>query len=85
MISTTKAIFVLPLGGERAPPGPNSGPQAPESSRTQDQSNASGHFFFEYLVVVSLKKRRDQEGYEPQITYQFPKVRLRLETQHRRV
>ncbi|KAL2090519.1 hypothetical protein ACEWY4_012782 [Coilia grayii] len=59
--------------GERAPSGSNMGPQVPDSSRTQDQSNASGQFFFEYLVVVSLKRRRGQEGYEPQITYQFPK------------
>ncbi|KAG5274602.1 hypothetical protein AALO_G00138090 [Alosa alosa] len=60
-------------GGERTPSGTNSGPQAPDSARTQDQSNASGQFFFEYLVVVSLKKKRGQDGYEPQITYQFPK------------
>ncbi|XP_030640446.1 DENN/MADD domain containing 2Da isoform X1 [Chanos chanos] len=31
-----------------------------------------GQFFFEYLVVVSLKKTKDGI-YEPQITYQFPK------------
>uniref|UniRef100_A0A1A7W8A2 DENN/MADD domain containing 2Da n=1 Tax=Iconisemion striatum TaxID=60296 RepID=A0A1A7W8A2_9TELE len=34
---------------------------------------ASGQYFFEYLVVVSLKKTRDGSSYEPQITYQFPK------------
>uniref|UniRef100_A0A1A8BYC7 DENN/MADD domain containing 2Da n=1 Tax=Nothobranchius kadleci TaxID=1051664 RepID=A0A1A8BYC7_NOTKA len=34
---------------------------------------ASGQYFFEYLVVVSLKKTRDGGSYEPQITYQFPK------------
>ncbi|XP_034027551.1 DENN/MADD domain containing 2Da isoform X3 [Thalassophryne amazonica] len=33
---------------------------------------ASGQYFFEYLVVVSLKKT-DGGSYEPQITYQFPK------------
>ncbi|XP_063072030.1 DENN/MADD domain containing 2Db [Engraulis encrasicolus] len=59
--------------GEREPSSPKTGHQSPGSSRLQDQSSASGQFFFEYLVVVSLKKRRDQEGYEPQITYQFPK------------
>uniref|UniRef100_A0A3B4Y2U6 DENN/MADD domain containing 2Da n=1 Tax=Seriola lalandi dorsalis TaxID=1841481 RepID=A0A3B4Y2U6_SERLL len=32
-----------------------------------------GQYFFEYLVVVSLKKTRDGSSYEPQITYQFPK------------
>lgn len=34
----------------------------------------SGQYFFEYLVVVSLKKTKDGSNYEPQITYQFPKV-----------
>ena len=34
-----------------------------------------GQHFFEYLLVVSLKKRRSGESYEPTITYQFPKVR----------
>ncbi|XP_015198009.1 DENN/MADD domain containing 2Db isoform X3 [Lepisosteus oculatus] len=33
---------------------------------------ASGQFFFEYLVVVTLQKKNDG-GYEPQIIYQFPK------------
>uniref|UniRef100_A0A3Q2QY15 DENN/MADD domain containing 2Da n=1 Tax=Fundulus heteroclitus TaxID=8078 RepID=A0A3Q2QY15_FUNHE len=33
----------------------------------------SGQYFFEYLVVVSLKKNNDGSSYEPQITYQFPK------------
>ncbi|XP_029307086.1 DENN/MADD domain containing 2Da isoform X2 [Cottoperca gobio] len=33
----------------------------------------SGQYFFEYLVVVSLKKTKDGSSYEPQITYQFPK------------
>ncbi|XP_075332115.1 DENN/MADD domain containing 2Da isoform X2 [Odontesthes bonariensis] len=32
----------------------------------------SGQYFFEYLVVVSLKSK-DGKSYEPQITYQFPK------------
>lgn len=36
----------------------------------------SGQYFFEYLVVVSLKKTKDGSSYEPQITYQFPKVSL---------
>lgn len=41
-----------------------------------EQSSAfysAGQFFFEYLVVVSLKKMPDGH-YEPKITYQFPKV-----------
>ncbi|XP_049437640.1 DENN/MADD domain containing 2Da isoform X2 [Epinephelus fuscoguttatus] len=33
----------------------------------------SGQYFFEYLVVVSLKKTKDGSSYEPQISYQFPK------------
>uniref|UniRef100_A0A8C3RJG3 UDENN domain-containing protein n=1 Tax=Chelydra serpentina TaxID=8475 RepID=A0A8C3RJG3_CHESE len=33
-----------------------------------------GQFFFEYLVVVSLKKKLGGD-YEPKIIYQFPKVR----------
>ncbi|XP_009958221.1 PREDICTED: DENN domain-containing protein 2D, partial [Leptosomus discolor] len=33
---------------------------------------SAGQFFFEYLVVVSLKKMPDGH-YEPKITYQFPK------------
>ncbi|XP_051495162.1 DENN domain-containing protein 2D isoform X1 [Apus apus] len=33
---------------------------------------SAGQFFFEYLVVVSLKKMSDGH-YEPKITYQFPK------------
>uniref|UniRef100_A0A8D0GSI9 DENN domain containing 2D n=1 Tax=Sphenodon punctatus TaxID=8508 RepID=A0A8D0GSI9_SPHPU len=33
---------------------------------------SAGHFFFEYLVVVSLKKKLG-EDYEPKITYQYPK------------
>ncbi|XP_013880187.1 DENN/MADD domain containing 2Da [Austrofundulus limnaeus] len=33
----------------------------------------SGQYFFEYLVVVSLKKTKEGGSYEPQITYQFPK------------
>ncbi|XP_078276920.1 DENN domain-containing protein 2D-like isoform X2 [Rhinoraja longicauda] len=37
----------------------------------KDLPRYSGQCFFEYLVVVSLKKSGDV--YEPQITYQFPK------------
>ncbi|XP_057181913.1 DENN/MADD domain containing 2Db isoform X2 [Triplophysa rosa] len=43
---------------------------APPSARDRTHM---GQLFFEYLLVVSLKKRRDGDGYEPQITYQFPK------------
>uniref|UniRef100_W5KNM2 DENN/MADD domain containing 2Db n=1 Tax=Astyanax mexicanus TaxID=7994 RepID=W5KNM2_ASTMX len=41
-------------------------PPHPDSTHKPVQS-----FFFERLVVVSLKRRKD-EGYEPHITYQFP-------------
>jgi len=37
---------------------------------------AGGQHFFEYLLVVSLKKKGSGADYEPTITYQFPKVRL---------
>uniref|UniRef100_A0A3Q1HCL4 DENN/MADD domain containing 2Da n=1 Tax=Acanthochromis polyacanthus TaxID=80966 RepID=A0A3Q1HCL4_9TELE len=44
---------------------------ADETSR--QHRYVSGQYFFEYLVVVSLKKTKDGNNYEPQITYQFPK------------
>ncbi|KAI4579822.1 hypothetical protein MJT46_001190 [Ovis ammon polii x Ovis aries] len=34
---------------------------------------AGGQHFFEYLLVVSLKKKHSGEDYEPRIIYQFPK------------
>uniref|UniRef100_UPI00398F37CF DENN domain-containing protein 2D-like n=1 Tax=Pristiophorus japonicus TaxID=55135 RepID=UPI00398F37CF len=42
-----------------------------EKKPERDMSRYPGQFFFEYLVVVSLKK--SGESYEPQISYQFPK------------
>ncbi|XP_040918428.1 DENN/MADD domain containing 2Da isoform X3 [Toxotes jaculatrix] len=48
------------------------GPEVADSASRQHRY-ASGQYFFEYLVVVSLKKTKDGSGYEPQITYQFPK------------
>ncbi|XP_055510722.1 DENN domain-containing protein 2D-like isoform X2 [Leucoraja erinacea] len=42
-----------------------------EAKPEKDLSRYSGQLFFEYLVVVSLKK--SGEVYEPQIAYQFPK------------
>ncbi|XP_047463467.1 DENN domain-containing protein 2D-like isoform X2 [Mugil cephalus] len=48
--------------------------QDPEVADTSRQHRyVSGQYFFEYLVVVSLKKTKDGNSYEPQITYQFPK------------
>ncbi|XP_044208512.1 DENN/MADD domain containing 2Da isoform X1 [Thunnus albacares] len=49
-------------------------PLAPAEADTSVQHRyVSGQYFFEYLVVVSLKKTRGGDSYEPQITYQFPK------------
>ncbi|CDQ60451.1 unnamed protein product [Oncorhynchus mykiss] len=45
---------------------------APVGTTAREQRYMSGHYFFEYLVVVSLKKSKEG-AYEPQITYQFPK------------
>ncbi|XP_064811986.1 DENN domain-containing protein 2D-like isoform X2 [Oncorhynchus masou masou] len=45
---------------------------APVDTTAREQRYMSGHYFFEYLVVVSLKKSKEG-AYEPQITYQFPK------------
>ncbi|XP_041656390.1 DENN domain-containing protein 2D-like isoform X2 [Cheilinus undulatus] len=49
-------------------PGP-----AVEDKNSHQYKYVSGQYFFEYLVVVSLKKTKDGSNYEPQITYQFPK------------
>uniref|UniRef100_A0A8C5ECH5 UDENN domain-containing protein n=1 Tax=Gouania willdenowi TaxID=441366 RepID=A0A8C5ECH5_GOUWI len=46
-------------------------PAVAESTSRQPRY-VSGQYFFEYLVVVSLKKN-DGSIYEPQITYQHPK------------
>ncbi|XP_070695540.1 DENN domain-containing protein 2D-like isoform X2 [Pempheris klunzingeri] len=46
-------------------------PQVADTSR--QHRYVSGQYFFEYLVVVSLKKTKDGSSYEPQISYQFPK------------
>ncbi|KAG8517642.1 DENN domain-containing protein 2D [Galemys pyrenaicus] len=54
----------------------NVGAAAKEPERTPEYSQhnfAGGQHFFEYLLVVSLKKKRSGQDYEPTITYQFPK------------
>ncbi|MGH0188520.1 UNVERIFIED_CONTAM: hypothetical protein FKN15_030238, partial [Acipenser sinensis] len=43
----------------------------PAEMEQRETRYSSGQFFFEYLVVVTVKKKG--ESYEPQITYQFPK------------
>ncbi|NXI34698.1 DEN2D protein, partial [Galbula dea] len=50
---------------------PSGMPQGKPGERSSILHSA-GQFFFEYLVVVSLKKKSDGH-YEPKITYQFPK------------
>ncbi|XP_019586000.1 DENN domain-containing protein 2D isoform X1 [Rhinolophus sinicus] len=53
---------------------PGEAVKEPERAREHCLSNfAGGQHFFEYLLVVSLKKKRSGEDYEPTITYQFPK------------
>ncbi|KAG1946181.1 DENN/MADD domain containing 2Db isoform X1 [Pimephales promelas] len=49
-----------------------SAPPAPRPEPAPDRSH-TGQLFFEYLLVVSLRKRKSEEAYEPHITYQFPK------------
>ncbi|XP_064161993.1 DENN domain-containing protein 2D-like isoform X1 [Anguilla rostrata] len=60
--------------GAKDPTPPQGASPGPSPARTsaQERCHASEQFFFEYLVVVSLK-RKTEGGYEPQITYQFPK------------
>ncbi|XP_071331190.1 DENN domain-containing protein 2D-like isoform X2 [Trachinotus anak] len=53
-------------------PAEQADPAAADNSSKQHRY-VSGQYFFEYLVVVSLKKTKDGSSYEPQITYQFPK------------
>ncbi|XP_059190130.1 DENN domain-containing protein 2D-like isoform X2 [Centropristis striata] len=45
----------------------------PAENSSRQHRYVSGQYFFEYLVVVSLKKTKDGSTYQPQITYQFPK------------
>uniref|UniRef100_I3MGM7 DENN domain containing 2D n=1 Tax=Ictidomys tridecemlineatus TaxID=43179 RepID=I3MGM7_ICTTR len=67
----------LPRLGHRAgSPRDNLGEAVNEPERSQENSLpsfAGGQHFFEYLLVVSLKKKRSGDDYEPTITYQFPK------------
>ncbi|XP_032753433.1 DENN domain-containing protein 2D isoform X1 [Rattus rattus] len=54
----------------------NPGEAVTEPERIQEHSPpifAGGQHFFEYLLVVSLKKKHLGDDYEPTITYQFPK------------
>ncbi|KAJ8412096.1 hypothetical protein AAFF_G00143630 [Aldrovandia affinis] len=74
-LSTMWNHFQGKLSRERAvkdPTTPKPVAPAPADTPAREKCYASGQFFFEYLVVVSLKKKKEG-GYEPQITYQFPK------------
>ncbi|XP_029802329.1 DENN domain-containing protein 2D isoform X2 [Suricata suricatta] len=58
------------------PPQDNLREAVKEPERAQEHSLstfAGGQHFFEYLLVVSLKKKSSGHDYEPTITYQFPK------------
>lgn len=60
------------------PPQDNLGEAVKEPERAQERCLSTfpgGQHFFEYLLVVSLKKKSSGDDYEPTITYQFPKVR----------
>ncbi|XP_022526572.2 DENN/MADD domain containing 2Da isoform X1 [Astyanax mexicanus] len=75
-LSTMWSSFRGKISRDRASKEPDS-PVSPElaavEEKPRDQRYASGQFFFEYLVVVSLKKNIRSGEYEPQISYQFPK------------
>lgn len=61
------------------PPQDNLGEVVKEPERALEHylpNFAGGQHFFEYLLVVSLKKKHSGEDYEPTIIYQFPKVRI---------
>uniref|UniRef100_A0AAY4C3S1 UDENN domain-containing protein n=1 Tax=Denticeps clupeoides TaxID=299321 RepID=A0AAY4C3S1_9TELE len=58
---------------EKTPALPPSSSLASAGPRSHDPGHLSGQFFFEYLVVVGLKRKAEAGSYEPQITYQFPK------------
>eukprot|EP00070_Physeter_catodon_P037922 XP_028344816.1 DENN domain-containing protein 2D isoform X4 [Physeter catodon] len=65
----------LPRHGA-GPPQDNLGEVVKEPERAQEHclpNFAGGQHFFEYLLVVSLKKKTSGDDYEPTITYQFPK------------
>ncbi|NXE42050.1 DEN2D protein, partial [Ptilorrhoa leucosticta] len=61
-------------GKDGASTAENTPPWVPQGKPGERSSvfYSAGQFFFEYLVVVSLKKMPDGH-YEPKITYQFPK------------
>ena len=68
-------FFFATEGKEEASAAENNPLRVPQRKPGERSSvlYSAGQFFFEYLVVVSLKKMSDGR-YEPKITYQFPKV-----------
>ncbi|XP_046726194.1 DENN/MADD domain containing 2Da isoform X2 [Silurus meridionalis] len=58
--------------GIKEPDPPLSPDPVPVDEQQREPRYSSCQFFFEYLVVVSLKKNKTST-YEPQISYQFPK------------
>lgn len=73
-LSTMWSSIKGKINRERGSKDPDSllSAEAPPVANPREARYSSGQFFFEYLVVVSLKKGRSA-AYEPQITYQFPK------------
>lgn len=68
--------FFLATEGKEEEGKKENNPSRVPQGKPGDRSSvlySAGQFFFEYLVVVSLKKMSDGR-YEPKITYQFPKV-----------
>uniref|UniRef100_A0A8C6WYP3 DENN/MADD domain containing 2Da n=1 Tax=Neogobius melanostomus TaxID=47308 RepID=A0A8C6WYP3_9GOBI len=63
--------FIPPLCTGSKEPELLEAPGPPLEGPSRQQRYVSGEYFFEYLVVVSLKK--SGSSYEPQISYQFPK------------
>uniref|UniRef100_A0A8B9WBV3 DENN domain containing 2D n=1 Tax=Bos mutus grunniens TaxID=30521 RepID=A0A8B9WBV3_BOSMU len=62
--------------GRWGPPQENLGEVVKEPERALEHclpNLAGGQHFFEYLLVVSLKRKHSGEDYEPRIIYQFPK------------
>uniref|UniRef100_A0A3Q1M253 DENN domain containing 2D n=1 Tax=Bos taurus TaxID=9913 RepID=A0A3Q1M253_BOVIN len=62
--------------GRWGPPQENLGEVVKEPERALEHclpNFAGGQHFFEYLLVVSLKRKHSGEDYEPRIIYQFPK------------
>uniref|UniRef100_A0AAY4EHM2 UDENN domain-containing protein n=1 Tax=Denticeps clupeoides TaxID=299321 RepID=A0AAY4EHM2_9TELE len=82
----TATLFAFSAVVRKDPEPPSPTDSHPPDSMLKEPRCSGGQFFFEYLVVVSLKKSKDG-AYEPQIIYQFPKrdgmVRFQKEEQEK--